>query len=600
MLEFDTNNKFIQDVFEEYCYWMVEKSSELGQWRATAKLMANHLCSFFNNQIPTCFSDFNINAFNNICNFIKLNPTSEFVRPHKRTQFIGFGWSTFFYFLFDRHSQNISLGIEDGVSREFVISRNCVELYNNGYRFYYLNSNDPVPDSDKIVTVPNGLENTNPSDKVNQLWSFDFSYIKDKVLKELVKRWFWSGMNAAKPKSMMSQSIGCANLRRFLQFRQEFRENKLKDVLKDNPKDFEIDNAFIIEDVFFYMNYLENNEHTYETIKEKFKPLRSFFKWLRSNNLYQVEESIFAYIVIRRDRPIEKDESKEAIPDDHLNLLLSTLASKAKENLNFELYYYIFLLSVSTPLRLSEILDLKIDSIIQIPSFYKSCLDRIRKITEPIRNQAPSEVRPYLFLVNNVVGLFSTIKQETYSFYLSKVCSSLGFPNYGPRRARKTYMTTIVNKAIAEGVSLLDLAALTKHASPNTTLNHYVDIRLRDQLEAMNGVIIGNIEPKGDIVYTANFGTDSLVAMGKGYCRHEQCNVTGLTDCLMCPNKGFVTTPAFIPNFEAAIEDVNNRMLAAGSEHDREHLYAFKTLLVAYIEKMILISNSRNTDHAKD
>lgn len=116
----------------------------------------------------------------------------------------------------------------------------------------------------------------------------------------------------------------------------------------------------------------------------------------------------------------------------------------------------------------------------------------------------------------------------------------------------------------------------------------------------MNGVIIGNIEPKGDIVFTANFGTDSLVAMGKGYCRHEQCNVIGLTDYLMCPNKGFVTTPAFIPNFEAAIEDVNNRMLVAGSEHDREHLYAFKTLLVAYIEKMILISNSRNTDHAKD
>ena len=274
------------------------------------------------------------------------------------------------------------------------------------------------------------------------------------------------------------------------------------------------------------------------------------------------------------------------------------------------LYYIVFCLNTLTPLRISSILDLDYDCVIekskgiyavnvkvktsdgdekniQISKEVKRLIEVAVSLTAETRMKAPDNLKHYLFLVNNQKDFYRSIPHKSYSKHIQNCCVTAGIELISPQNLRKTYYTNLVENAIKNNVSLFSLKELTGHANVDTTENYYVKENIRNYLEATFGVEIGNMPVVGEVVTEyPEAKHEDLVNNECGYCRNPECNVLGTANCLMC--KGFVTTPEHIAQFEEAINVLSQQIVTNENPHDKEHLYAVKRLWAAYLEQLYI------------
>ena len=224
---------------------------------------------------------------------------------------------------------------------------------------------------------------------------------------------------------------------------------------------------------------------------------------------------------------------------------------------------------------------------IQISKEVKRLVEVALSLTKETRNNAPSEQKHYLFLVNNQKDFYRSIPSRSYAKYLHDCCNEVGIPRYSAQNLRKTYYTNLVENAIKNNVSLMSLKELTGHANIDTTENYYVKENIRNYLEATYGVEIGNMPVVGTVATDyPEAKHEDIVNDGCGYCRNPECNVLGTANCLMC--KGFITTPKHIAQFEEAINILSQQIVDNENPHDKEHLYAVKRLYAAYLEQLYI------------
>ena len=349
--------------------------------------------------------------------------------------------------------------------------------------------------------------------------------------------------------------------------------------------------------------------------------LRHHKAWARSLVAYGVKEGILEQQetvplilgISEKGKRWQPDETQAADKQD-LSKLLTEIEKRSADSLLDELFYGILVTIVLTPLRLGNVVSLKLSdfidgpgnihavktttktdgsgkSTIQLPASVHKLLMSIVSRTEPCREKASQNIADYVFLRETTkLRQVKALTTSDFNTYIKGVCNDLEIAPIGSREIRRRYETEVVMQGLERNISRMAIQPLTGHASIATTEKYYVREDIREYLEAAYGIEIGIPEMKGDVVADddediISLADDDTVEGGAGFCRNPQCNVPGMLTCLMC--KGFLTAPRCIPEMEEALGNIQQRLKeAATNSHEREHLLAVKRLYVGYLAVM--------------
>lgn len=594
-IEFDTDNRFIQDLLLDY-----HQLQHDVQPRVYQLSFYERFAESLDYELPSDIYGFNVDTL------LKQERFFSSIRREPELE------NRFFYrYILKKQGDSKTITIADGVSIGYLMSEGFAKNFINGFRYVPLNPNEDYPEFDKWAVSPNGLEQKTTVDKPEHIRYVDFSKISDETIRDAAKAWFWGESKAG----FENRYRSILYIIEFFRYRDQLRSmyfDKLIQARTDT--DLDIKNTVLSEEIISYTSEW-GEKLTDQSYRTRIVPLKLFLQYTNENNIYKTEIAAFEYL----NTSNKGTKIKQEIPPvskDHFQKMIEVLENKAKGNNLHMLYYIVFCLNTLTPLRISSILDMDYDCVvekskgiyavevkvktsngdeksIQISKEVKRLVDVAISLTTDTRVSAPDDLKHYLFLVNNQKDFYRSIPQKSYIRHLQRCCSEAGIPLYSAQNLRKTYYTNLVENALKKNVSIFSLKELTAHSNVDTTENYYVKENIRNYLEATMGVEIGNMPIAGTVVaeYSEAKHGD-IVNDGCGYCRNPECNVLGTANCLMC--KGFITTPEHITQFEEAIAVLIKQITDNENLHDKEHLYAVKRLYVAYLEQLYIRKDEMN------
>ena len=589
LVDFDTDNCFIQDLLIEYHLSQHEFIPRVYQLD-----FFNRFAESLDYQLPSDIYGFNADTL------LKQEKFFAAIRREPELE------NRFFYrFILNKQGDKKIISIADGITLGYIMSEGFAKYFVNGYRYVPLNPNEPVPAIDLWAISPNGLEQTTATDKPEHLRYLDFTRISNPTVRQAAKQWFWSEAKAG----FENRCRNALYIMEFFEYRDTLRSMYLDRFIQVRAgTDLDTANTVLTEEVVMYTNEW-NEKLTSQSYTSRMVPLKLFLQFMNDNGIYKTEVAAFEYLDTGGKGTKPKQEILP-VPKDDFMKLIAKLEEKAQNNTLHMLYYIVFCLNTLTPLRISSILDLDDNCLvekskgiyalevkvktsdgdekdIQISKEIKRLVEVALSLTKETRNNAPAEQKHYLFLVNNQKDFYRSIPSRSYAKYLHDCCNEAGIPRYSAQNLRKTYYTNLVENAIKNNVSLMSLKELTGHANIDTTENYYVKENIRNYLEATYGVEIGNMPVVGTVATDyPEAKHEDIVNDGCGYCRNPECNVLGTANCLMC--KGFITTPKHIAQFEEAINILSQQIIDNENPHDKEHLYAVKRLYAAYMEQLYI------------
>ena len=589
LLGFDTDDRFIQDLLIEYYHF---QHDVIPEWYQLG--FFNHFAESLDYRLPSDIYGFNADTL--------LKQEKFFAGLHRKSELEN---RYFYRFILNKQGDKKTISIADGLTIEYIMSKEFARRFLNGYRYVPLNPNEPVPTTDLWTISPNGLEQTTAYDKPEDLRYLDFTRISNPIIRQAAKQWFWTENKAG-------FGTRCRNviyIMKFFEYRDILRSMYLdKFVQARAGTGLDTANTILTEEVIMYTNEW-NEKLTSQSYTTRIVPVKLFLQFMNDNEIYKTEIAAFEYLDTA-GKGTKASKEIMPVPKNELIKLIAELEAKAQNNTLHMLYYIVFCLNTLTPLRISSILDLDYDCVtekskgiyavnvkvktsggdeklIQISKEVKRLIEVAVSLTAETRACAPDNLKHYLFLVNSRMDFYRSIPHISYINYLRECCIAAGIPLLSPRNLRKTYYTNLVENAIRNNVSLMSLKELTGHANIDTTENYYVKESIRNYLEATYGVEIGSIPIVGTVI--ADYPEakhEDIVNDGCGYCRNPECNVMGTANCLMC--KGFITTPKHITQFEEAITILAQQIVSNENPHDKEHLYAVKRLYAAYLEQLYI------------
>lgn len=581
----DINNMFLYNLLKEFIH-----SSYI--MCRTSREFFLHFQESLNYKKINSILDFDINTFNSQFKYYKSLNKKSYLSLLK----------SFYLMLLNTPEGATILTFEDGIDYNMLQSTSFLKNYEEGYKLIYLNPLDTIPHEDKWLIIPNGIE-----DKSTKLNSFqykpvDFSSIKNIHFKSILKMWFWNSSV-----SLLNRIDSLNILIKFIDF--IFNLTTLENSNNSNIKNDKP--YFNGEKVYCYISYVKSNNLNCSYLYV----VKNFLIYAYENNLAFLDLEVLSYFNanIKTSANTAKD-----IPDEDL----LKLESKLKENselsyINF-LYYLIFHIAISSELRISQIVNLKVDCIekgtnnqyylfsntkvtngkkikVPITQHTKRFLDVAINTTSELRRKClnPS-INNHIFIHNFYSNKFKVITNRSFSDYLKSTCEDLDIYKYTASNLRDTYITKAMEYAIKHNLSHIELMAVTWHKNWNTTCNHYVNTELKKYLECFYKVAIDGIPIKGIVKKEkgAELRQSDLVNQNCGYCSKDDCILKNELDCLMC--KGFIATIDRIPYFEQQISLLDNKILYTNIIHDKEHLTTIKSLYVRYLAELYsLIENPK-------
>lgn len=604
IIDFDTDNRFIQDLLIEY-----HEAQHDVQPRIYQLPFFNRFAESLGFELPNDIYGFNMETL--------LKQETFFGNLEHRAAELE---NRYFYrYIITKQGDRKTISSATGVSIGYLMSEGFAKSFPAGYRYVPFNPNEDYPTFDKWAISPNGLEEKTAADKPESIKIIDFSRITDKTIRDAAKAWFWGEAKAG----FDNRYRNILYIIEFFEYRDNLRAMYFEKFIQARAgTDIDVKHTVLAEEIISYTNEWREKV-TDQTYRTRIIPLKLFLQYMNDTGIYKTEVAAFEYLATPT-RHVKSSKEILPVPKEDFKKLIAAFEDKAKSNTLHMLYYIVFCLNTLTPLRISSILDLDYDCVIekskgiyavnvkvktsdgdekniQISKEVKRLIEVAVSLTAETRMKAPDNLKHYLFLVNNQKDFYRSIPHKSYSKHIQNCCVTAGIELISPQNLRKTYYTNLVENAIKNNVSLFSLKELTGHANVDTTENYYVKENIRNYLEATFGVEIGNMPVVGEVVTEyPEAKHEDLVNNECGYCRNPECNVLGTANCLMC--KGFVTTPEHIAQFEEAINVLSQQIVTNENPHDKEHLYAVKRLWAAYLEQLYirkeeLENASNNTDN---
>lgn len=479
--------------------------------------------------------------------------------------------------------------VETGLTPSMLHHHTLFKYWNQGFRAVVHNPLDPPPANPRWFLVPSDDEvartNVRP-----EPWVVDLSYPVPE-LERLIVGWIWT------------ECENVAGMRRIPSLLREYMR-----LVEAAGRPWRASNASVVK-------FMAAKEHALDRsgIRHVKGWLRSFLRYAQETGTLSVDPSCLMLLsVSEKSRRWQPDEGA-AVPPDDLKRVLDHLDAKSEGDAFCELMYAALCTQSLTPLRIGDILDLRRSDLVagpdgttasvevstktdgyarrgvQVPRSVGELLDAAAALTRELAERALPEVADYIFLYQgHARAAVKKIRVYELTRRLKEACDEAGVERFTPRNIRRRYETEVVVQGVRRNIGRLALKPLTGHASLSVTERHYVRDGIREYLQAVHGIEIGQPLIKGEVVDSVPGELacgENAVEGGAGFCRNSECNVAGTVTCLMCP--GFVTEPGCIPEMEEAVALVNAKIAECGEgQHDRGHLMSVKRLYLGYLAVM--------------
>lgn len=596
LIALNTSNKLIIKLLSEFC----ENNS----------FNESYDERFFTHFIDSCkeiegftsITDFNYSIFKKQFEFF--SPISKYCRRYV---------STFYLHLLTYPDGENIFKIGDPIDKNMLQRTDFAELYSSGHTLVLYNKMEASPTIDKWVICPNGHEYKSTRMRPNKYFAIDFSRIENAFYRQIAKEYLWvHDSNLATAVSQVS-----SHLTRTLNFISNFKKIYIK-----NPQDEVMYNQIVAADVYTWRSNLLLNCKSPKTLSEHYSVLKGFLTLGKDKSYLSVQNLCFEYLKTKNPRRYDGGES---IPDKALFSLQSKMLDIVDESFENFLYFVLLHLLVETNIRVSQLLNLKISEIEEgmkegqfmictntklsngeieqdhISPYAKRLLDKAISHTENLRTECTDPLlKDCIFLTQSrrkYKNQIHIITINAFNRFLKRQCAELGFQNFSSGNLRDTHMTKAREFVKKNNLSRVQESILTGHANIDTTNKHYIDKDIRTFIEATHGVIIGDVDIKGNILNQINttFDQSSEVEDRCGFCKEDTCiALHPLLNCLLCD--GIVVTLDRIPFFESKIEELDGKISKESIQHEKEHLYTLKRLFSAYLARLYTLKENFKND----
>ena|GEM_PF-4030367 len=498
-----------------------------------------------------------------------------------------------------------------GIDRYFLLRPDFETVYSDGGRLVHYNVYDPTPSIDLWVLTANGDEEFAIGNNEITYKLFNFRGITDEGTKMLLKDFIWTYSTP----SMQTRHSRLMEMLSYIKWaNNEIRKQSSYSMLP--MEKLKYINVFSEEFIKDYAMYLTMN-YKIESVPHKWSTLKIFVNYLIKKG-WKINEHIFIGVQIKKNtnvggNPLSKEE---------VTLLIKDVKKKMQGgDYNTELFWIIMNLLLSTNFRIQEILKLRrncMNNPIKDGSYpvtlqrknnygryktvptdeytYRSISRAIELndfLVPIVKNR--DDAKKYVFIHEG--RRRDSVKIITTDWFHSRFFAimqdiGLGDKGYTPYNLRDTYMTELMEEARKKGKSIFEVHALTDHSQINTTIKFYDKPDIRKYLEAMSGIIIGDVNIAGQIVEkvedSITISTSDLKSITIkdecGYCNASICEydeVHKKIDCLLC--RWIIVPTDRLPFFENAVLKLDALIIKEDNYHESEHLVAQKKLYLAYI-----------------
>lgn len=511
----------------------------------------------------------------------------------------------FYAYLFDVwYHQTGSYYLFQGnlIDKTILTSLKFSFAYENGYTFVEIPGLVQNRELNRIAVVSHDSKAHNRSSNLSY---FDFRIIRSDMYREDVKTYFW-GNNKLTTSSFSGRFKYIVD---FLNLKTEFDSIVSSQSQMKNRKVIEIQAPFI----YHYISYVRNTYDDPATIWHVFKAVRGFLNF--HHKKYKIPKLMFNLLN-------EKNKNYDGgivIDEDDLKLIFNRFKERKNESIRCELFYIIFVLCVTTKLRLGEILNLRMDYKVKSMSdsdvvtikYYKktsnselvetqlstakaTLLDRAIEITQEYRNKASKNLATNIFIFESKTYKGRILKATAqFQNYFSEIVLELKDQikaSYTPYNLRSTFIDNVYTKGIEQNISLLTLEEMTGNSS-SIAVRHYVRKKdLLDYAEMFSGVQLSSMEINGEIVKDDSFVNEhSPVEDNLGGCLSNNCDdESEMYKCLIC--KKFVTSVSRIPAFERKINQLKSKRDNSLNKYEQKLINEELELYGLYYAKLIQLN----------
>ena len=470
-----------------------------------------------------------------------------------------------------------------------------------GYSIVYHNPLDEVPPSDKWIIC----YQDNPGETIVKTQKVDFSGIECSVYREWCKSYVWHA-----DIQMYGKIHALSKFRVCFNYLYHLKIGEAVSILTRKSADY---STITVGDAEALKNHILSSYENNRTQCGLIYDARNVIRHADAANLGTIETGVFYSLT----HTLSSDyDNTHALTNQELNAVSAVMHRKAKENRLAAIYYSIFYIALETEFRGSQIVRLTTDCIQEtakkgeyvlvsrtktsageyveqpITTYVKREIEEILRLTEEYRQDCSDQSLKGLLFISpsSRKGVYKMISQSKFNSFFQQCCKEAGISLYSLENLRDTHMTKSEEYIVRQALSEIEQSILTGHSSSRTDTVHYVDTNIRNLLEAVHGVIIGNVDVNGKVVSEIEPSVavpENEVSNGCGYCKSPVCKDFTYLDCMLCSD--FVTTASRLPYFEEQLRTIDARISSNDVPHDKEDLVNIKLLLLHYIEKIMLI-----------
>lgn len=483
--------------------------------------------------------------------------------------------------------------------------------------------------------MPNGdkwelIDNDRNSQHYGKKFKFDFSYIESESIKNVVKTYIWRSYR--ENNVTLNTLYRCINshFTKVIDFLNQQQITTLKELTNND-----------IDMLISYLNTLISPKGKGYATKSKKAVIDSLKSIIRWGQLYMPNEvpttEIFTgneYVGVNRKLKID------FIPDEVLEQINKAL----KKEENPYLKYGMIILQ-STGMRIGDMLKLTTDCIkphlisgytltwydhknrkerqpMPIPNECAIAVEKLIEHTKELRKQADNSIKDYLFIHKNKVKGVTVLSLSNYTDSLNGHVTKgklvrKGFVhkhnikdingeyyNLTTHKFRRTLATNMLSK----GTDLKAIQEVLGHSSPNTTKQHYADVKDKERAEVFKNIgIIGNInkvdetviKDKSDLIWFKE-NKDKGARLCDGYCtkpfndKDEICpTILKRQKCYTCSR--YITTPEYLQDHKNHLAELEKQLEGnIYGDHYAEHFLPTIEILKEIVKRLEEIQNVNN------
>ena len=607
IVNLNDNNSFVKEILTDYLKTIEPFKSSYLIYRQFVYYFSSSL-----NKEVTALRDFDFDLFKHQYRFY--GRISRISKSNQRLTFLKI-LINFYAYLFDVwYHETGSYYLFQGslIDKTILTSLNFSFAYENGYTLVEIPGLVQERERDRIAVIKYDSQAHNRSTNLSY---YDFRSIHSNVYREDVKKYFWGNNNL----NTSTFSGRFKHIVDFLNLKTEFDSIVSNQVEINDDEVIEIQAPF----VYHYISYVRDAYEDRGTIRHVFKAVRGFLVFHKKR--YKISKVLFDSL----NEEIKSYDGGLVMDEEDLHLIFNRFKEKKSDSIRSELFYIIFILCVTTKLRLGEVLNLKIDykvkqmsdsEVVTIKYYKKTSkselvktelplakamlLDRAIELTQEYRNKANKNLGGNIFIFESKTYRGRILKataqfQNYFSEIVEELKDQLKAP-YTPYNLRSTFIDNIYTKGIEQNLSLMMLEEMTGNSS-SVAIRHYVRKKdLLDYAEMFSGVQLSSMEINGQIaedefVVNEHYPVDDdLGGCLSNSCEEEMENEEVKEDkmykCLLC--KKFVTSISRIPAFEKKINQLKIRRDNSSNKYEQKLLNEELELYGVYYAKLIQL----NTD----